>query len=49
MVEEVIKFARKHKVPLKLSAGSIIENVKNSMAGEELEENSEDYYEDSDY
>ncbi len=47
MVEDVISFARKHNVPLKISAASIIENVKNEMAGEELEEESE-YYEDSD-
>lgn len=48
MVEDVIKFARKHDVPLKLSAGSIIENIKNEMAGEELEDESSEYYEDSD-
>tara|TARA_B100001123_G_C14444231_1_gene683837 strand:- start:144 stop:395 length:252 start_codon:yes stop_codon:yes gene_type:complete len=48
MVEDVISFARKHDVPLKISAASIIENVKNEMAGEELEEESSEYYEDSD-
>ena len=45
MVESVIKFARDNKVPLKISATSIIENAKNTRAGEE---EIEEYYEDSD-
>lgn len=48
MVESVIKFARDNKVPLKISATSIIENVKNTRAGEEEIEKSSEYYEDSD-
>lgn len=48
MVEDTIHFAREHNVPLKLSAGSIIENVKNQNAGEELEDQSTDF-EDSYY
>jgi uncharacterized protein YejL (UPF0352 family) len=48
MVEDTIKFAREHNIPLKLSAGNIIENVKNQNAGEELEEESTEF-EDSSY
>lgn len=49
-VEEISDFAKENNVPVRLSVSTIINNVKNTDAGEEEEyEESSEEYEDSDY